>query len=94
VHYEALDVYKQHSPRIFGIIQIPNPTYAIAITTASQAALQIAIAHHGIVPNNLDPVPTSINLSPQQLIATTVNIPPNINAPTFSDLVGEILSSS
>jgi hypothetical protein len=31
VHYEALDVYEQHSPRILGITQIPNPTYAIAI---------------------------------------------------------------
>jgi hypothetical protein len=25
VHYEALDVYKQHSLRILGVIQIPNP---------------------------------------------------------------------
>jgi hypothetical protein len=24
VHYEALDVYEQHSPRILGITQIPN----------------------------------------------------------------------
>jgi hypothetical protein len=36
VHYEALDVYKQHFPKILGVIQILNPTYAIAITTASQ----------------------------------------------------------
>jgi hypothetical protein len=35
VHHEALDVYKQHSPRISGITQIPNPTYAMAIATAS-----------------------------------------------------------
>jgi hypothetical protein len=28
VHYEALDVYEQHSPRILGITQIPNPAYA------------------------------------------------------------------
>ncbi len=25
VHYEALDVYEQHFPRILGVIQIPNP---------------------------------------------------------------------
>jgi hypothetical protein len=34
-------------------------------------------------------VPTSINLSPQQLIATTANIPPSIDAPALVDLVGE-----
>jgi hypothetical protein len=39
VHYEALDVYEQHSARILGITQIPNPTYATAIATASQVAL-------------------------------------------------------
>jgi hypothetical protein len=65
VHYEALDVYEQHFLKILGITQIPNPAYAIAIATASQAALQASIAHHGIVPNNLDLVPTSINLSLQ-----------------------------
>jgi hypothetical protein len=35
VHYEALDVYKQHSPRILGVTHIPNPTYATTITIAS-----------------------------------------------------------
>jgi len=60
VYYEALDVYEQHSARILGVTQIPNPAYAIAIATASQAA----IAHHGTVLNNPDPVPTSVNLSP------------------------------
>ncbi len=35
VHYEALDVYEQHSPRIFDIIQIPNLAYATAIAIAS-----------------------------------------------------------
>jgi hypothetical protein len=35
VHYEALDVYKQHSLKILGIIQIPNLAYAIVITTTS-----------------------------------------------------------
>jgi hypothetical protein len=35
VHYEALDVYEQHSVRILGVTQAPNPTYAIAIATAS-----------------------------------------------------------
>ncbi len=65
VHYEALDVYEQQIPKILGITQIPNPAYAIAITTAFQAALQATIAHHGTVPNNLDPMFTSVNLSPQ-----------------------------
>jgi hypothetical protein len=41
------------------------------------------------MPNNLDPKPTSINLSPQQLIAATANIPPTIDAPAFVDLVRE-----
>jgi hypothetical protein len=41
------------------------------------------------VSNNPDPVPTSINLSPQQLIIVTVNNPPTTNAPVFADLVGE-----
>ncbi len=35
VHYEALDVYKQHSPRILGITQIPNLAYVITIAIAS-----------------------------------------------------------
>jgi hypothetical protein len=35
VHYEALDVYEQYSPRILCVTQIPNPAYATAITTAS-----------------------------------------------------------
>jgi hypothetical protein len=41
------------------------------------------------VPNNLDPVPTSINLSLQQLIVVTVNIPPTIDATTFVNPIGE-----
>ncbi len=89
VHYEALDVYEQHSARILGVTQAPNLAYAIAIATAFQAALQATIAHHGTMPNNLDPVPTSINLSPQQLIATTANIPLTTDAPVFVDPVGE-----
>ncbi len=89
MHYEALDVYEQHSARILGVTQIPNPAYAIAIGTTSQGALQAAIAHHGTVPNNPDPVPTLVNLSPQQLIATTAKIPPTTNAPAFADPVGE-----
>ncbi len=75
VHYEALDVYKQYSTRILGVTQIPNLTYAVAIATTSQVALQVAIAHHGTMPNNPDPVPTLINLSPQQLIGVIANIP-------------------
>jgi hypothetical protein len=39
VHYETLDVYEQHSPRILGVTQIPNPTYTITIATTSQATL-------------------------------------------------------
>jgi len=89
VHYEALDVYEQHSVRILGVTQIPNPTYAITITTASQVALQAAITHHETVPNNLEPVPTLVNLFPQQLIVATANIPPTTDAPTFTDPVGE-----
>jgi hypothetical protein len=75
VYYEALDVYEQYSPKIFGIIQIPNPTYAIA--------------HHGTVPNNPDSIPTLINLSPQQFIGIIANNPPTINAPTFANLMRE-----
>jgi hypothetical protein len=89
VHYEALDVYEQHFARILGVTQAPNPAYAIAIATASQAALQVAIAHHGTMPNNPDPVPTSVNLSPQQFIAATANIPPTIDVATFVNPVGE-----
>ncbi len=37
VHYKILDVYERHSPRILGITQIPNPTYATSIVTHSQA---------------------------------------------------------
>jgi hypothetical protein len=39
--------------------------------------------------NNLDAVPISINLSLQQFITTTTNIPPTIDALAFTDLVGE-----
>jgi hypothetical protein len=45
--------------------QIPNAVYATSITTTSQATLQVAIVHHGTMPNNPDLVPTSITLSPQ-----------------------------
>jgi hypothetical protein len=41
------------------------------------------------MPNNSDPVPTSVNLSSHQLITTTANIPPTINAPAFSDIEEE-----
>jgi hypothetical protein len=89
VHYEALDVYEQHFARILGVTQAPNPAYTIAIATSSQVALQATIAHHGTMPNNLDPVPTSVNLSPQQLIAATANIHLTTDAPTFVAPVGE-----
>jgi hypothetical protein len=39
VLYEALDVYEQHSSRIWGVTQIPNPAYATTIATAFQIAL-------------------------------------------------------
>jgi hypothetical protein len=89
LHYEALDVYEQHSLKILGVAQIPNPAYAIATTTASQAALQATITHHGNVPNNPNLVHTSINLSPQQLIIVIANILPTNDAPAFVDSVGE-----
>ncbi len=41
------------------------------------------------MPNNLDLVPTLVNISPQQLMAATINIPPTANAPVFTDPVGE-----
>jgi len=65
-------------------------TIAIAITTttASQATLQITIAHHGTMPNNLDLVTTLVNLSPQQLIVIITNIPSTIIVPTFADPMG------
>jgi hypothetical protein len=50
---------------------------------------QATIAHHGIVPNNPNMVPTSLNLSPQQFITTTANIPPTVDAPTFANPMGE-----
>ncbi len=39
VHYEALNVFKQHFLRILDVTQIPNPVYATAIAIAFQAAL-------------------------------------------------------
>jgi hypothetical protein len=41
------------------------------------------------MPNNLNPVPISINLSLQQLNTTTANIPPTIDTLAFADLVVE-----
>jgi hypothetical protein len=70
--------------RILDITQVPNLAYAIAITTTFQATLQAVITHHGTMPNNLDVVPTLVNLSPQQLITTTANNPPTINALAFA----------
>jgi hypothetical protein len=72
-----------------GVTQIPNPAYAIAITTTFQVALQAAITHHGTLPNNPDLVPISINIFPQQLIVVTANIPPTIDALTFANPMGE-----
>jgi hypothetical protein len=41
------------------------------------------------MPNNPNLIPTSINIYLPQLIATTANIPPTIDAPVFTYLVGE-----
>jgi hypothetical protein len=41
------------------------------------------------VPNNPNPVPTSVNFFLQQFIANTTNIPPTIDAPAFVDPMGE-----
>ncbi len=41
------------------------------------------------MPNNPNPVPTSINLSPQQFIAATTSIPPTTDASAFTDPVAE-----
>jgi hypothetical protein len=40
------------------------------------------------MPNNLNPILTSVNLYPQKLIIITVNNPPTIDAPTFAYPVG------
>ncbi len=87
MHYEALDVYEQHSPKILGVTQIPNPAYATTI--ASQVTLQVVITHHGNVPNNPNSVPILVNISPQQLIVATSNTPSTIDAQVFANLVGE-----
>ncbi len=50
VHYEALDVYKQHSPKILGVIQIPNPTYATTIAITLQAACKLPLHIMGLCP--------------------------------------------
>jgi hypothetical protein len=41
------------------------------------------------MPNNLDPIPTSVNFFLRQFIIATANIAPTINAPSFADPVGE-----
>jgi hypothetical protein len=80
VHYDALDVYEQHSPRILGITLSPNLVYATTITTAFQAALQATIAHCGTVPNKLDSVLISVIFSPQQsLVLPQTFLPPSMH---------------
>ncbi len=44
--------------------------------------------------NNPNQVPTLINLSPEQLIIVTANIPLTIDALAFANLVGEFLVKS
>jgi hypothetical protein len=41
------------------------------------------------VPNNPNPIPTSIKKILQQLIVVTINIFPTIDAPAFADPMGE-----
>jgi len=41
------------------------------------------------VPNNPDLIPTSVNLSPQQLVVVTTNILSTIDAQAFADLMEE-----
>jgi hypothetical protein len=41
------------------------------------------------MPNNPNPVPTSINVSPQQLIVVAATIPPTIDAQPFANPMGE-----
>jgi len=93
VHYEAFDVYEQYSLRILGVTQIPNLVYTTTMATTSQVALQATIAHHGTMPNNLDPVPTSINLSLQQFIIVTANITPTMMHQLLLIQWGILLSS-
>jgi hypothetical protein len=71
------------------ITQIPNLAYATIIAVASQVTMQTTIARHGTMPNNLNSIPISVNLFPQQFITTTTNILPTIDAPAFADLMGE-----
>jgi hypothetical protein len=89
VHYEALDVYQQYSSKILGATQILNSACATTIAITFQVAQQVAISHHGTVPYNPNPVPTSIHFSPQQLIIVIANIPPTIDALAFAKPVGE-----
>jgi len=80
VHYEELDVYEQHFLRILGVIRTPNPDYATAIITTSQAALRSAITHHVIVPNNPDSIPTSITfLLNNSLLLLQTFLPPSMH---------------
>jgi hypothetical protein len=41
------------------------------------------------MPNNPDPVPTSVNFFPQKLVATTANDPSTINALALVNPMGE-----
>jgi len=39
------------------------------------------------MPNNPDPIATSVNISFQKLIVVIANNPPTIDAPAFADLM-------
>ncbi len=72
-----------------GITQIPNLAYATTIATAFRTTLKVASTPHGTMPNNPNLIPTSINLSFQQFIIATTNIPPTIDALAFTNPMGE-----
>jgi hypothetical protein len=50
VHYEALDVYKQYSPRILSVTQIPNLAYATAIDTTFKLHHKLPLYIMGLCP--------------------------------------------
>jgi hypothetical protein len=62
VHYEALDRCLQATFfEDFGCHPDPQSNYATTIAIAFQAS----IAHHGIMPKYLDPIPILVNFSLQ-----------------------------
>jgi hypothetical protein len=87
VHYEALDVYKQHFPRILGVTQIPNLAYATTIATTFQAHYKLPLHIMGLCLSKSSTYFSILFFS--QLIVITTNIPPTIDVLTFANPVGE-----